>query len=327
LNDARRQASEITDKAKSEAQQIVDDSKVTSAETMAKVNAEAEQVRSDIAAQQEDATKKVGELLKSLEERRVKTEKETQELIEQAKATRKDADSFASFKREESERKASQLLEEAKQRAQAEVEAQRKAAQAELDGLKDHITKLQHREATITSRVDELRNIFSKSFGNFDGFHDETVVNDQDEGQAPSVPVVNAVPAADPLPAPATKAESEDDGVGQPLADPQEEAPQASDDSVAASQPADGLVADDVAADSAGNSEDETSAAVTVRSSANMPTQVLPSPAPSVLPDASDQTGDAPAQAKGVQVEKAVTDQETTVIPPVNDGVTSTDRD
>ena len=311
--------SEITDKAKSEAQQIVDESKVTSAETMAKVNAEAEQVRSDIAAQQEDATKKVSELLKSLEERRVKTEKETQELIDQAKATRKDADSFASFKREESERKASQLLEEAKQRAKDEVEAHRKAAQAELDGLKDHITKLQHREATITSRVDELRNIFSKSFGNFDGFHDEAVVNDQDEGQAPSVPVVNAVPAADPLPAPAQKAEDEDEGVGQPVTDTQEEAAQTSIDPVAASQPADDLVADDAAADSANNSGDDASAAVTVRPSANMPTQVLP--------DASVQSDDAPAQAEDGQAEKAVADQETTVIPPINDDMNPTDRD
>ncbi|MCT6901150.1 MAG: cell division protein, partial [Bifidobacterium sp.] len=248
-------------------------------------------------------------------------------LIEQAKATRKDADSFASFKREESERKASQLLEEAKQRAQAEVEAHRKAAQAELDGLKDHITKLQHREATITSRVDELRNIFSKSFGNFDGFHDEAVVNDQDDGQAPSVPVVNAVPAADPLPVPASKAENEDDGVGQPVTETQEEATQTSVDSVAESQPADDLAADDAAADSVKDAKDDASAAVAVRSSANMPTQVLPSPAPSVLPDASVQADDTPAQAKDGQVEKAVTDQETTVIPPINDDVTPTDRD
>ena len=153
------------------------------------------------------------------------------------------------------------------------------------------------------------------------------MVNDQDEGQAPSVPVVNAVPAADPLPAPAPKAESEDEGVGQPLADSQEEATQTSVDPVTVSQPADDSATDDLAADSTSNSGDEANAAVTIRSSANMPTQVLPSPAPSVLPDASDQTGDTPAQAKGEQVEKAVTDQETTVIPPVNDGMTPTDRD
>ena len=119
---------------------------------------------------------------------------------------------------------------------------------------------------------------------------------------------------------PAPKAESEDDGVGQPVTENQEEATQTSVDSVAESQPADDLAADDAAADSVKDAKDEASAAVAVRSSANMPTQVLPSPAPSVLPDAS-------VQAKDGQVEKAVTDQETTVIPPINDDVTPTDRD
>ena len=82
-----------------------------------------------------------------------------------------------------------------------------------------------------------------------------------------------------------------------------------------------------MAADSASNSEDETSEAATLRSSANMPTQVLPSPAPSVLPDAPSQADDVPAQAKDEQEEKVVTDQETTVIPPVNDDMTPTGRD
>ena len=221
------------------------------------------------------------------------------------------------------------MLEEAKQRAQAEVDAHRKAAQAELDGLKDHIAKLQHREATITSRVDELRNIFSKSFGNFDGFHDEAVVNDQDEGQAPSVPVVNAVPAVDPLPAPASpasaassKAEGEGQAVDQSVADTQKEAAQASVAPVAAGQPA-----DDEVSDSDSNSADEASAAATVRPTASMPTQVLPSPAPSVLPGASVKTDDAPTQAKDGQVQKAVADQETTIIPPISDDATPTDGD
>jgi len=58
-----------------------------------------------------------------------------------------------------------------------------------------------------------------------------------------------------------------------------------------------------------------------------MPTQVLPSPAPSVLPDASGQADDAPVQARDGQPQKAVTDQETTVIPPIKDDVVPTDRD
>ena len=38
---------------------------------MSQVNAEVEQIRTDIAAQQDEATKKVSELLENLEERRV----------------------------------------------------------------------------------------------------------------------------------------------------------------------------------------------------------------------------------------------------------------
>lgn len=73
--------------------------------------------------------------------------------------------------------------------------------QEELDGLNGRIAKLQQREATITARVDELRSIFTKSFGAFavDDDSDDAAASQGDAtdgGQdgGPDVPVVNTVP-------------------------------------------------------------------------------------------------------------------------------------
>ena len=70
---------------------------------MSQVNAEVEQIRHDIAAQQDEATKKVNELLQHLEERRVAAKREADELVGQAKNTRDQADSYAASKREEAD--------------------------------------------------------------------------------------------------------------------------------------------------------------------------------------------------------------------------------
>ena len=63
--------------------------------TMSQVNAEVEQIRHDIAAQQDEATKKVNELLQHLEERRVAAKREADELVRSGQNTRDQADSYA----------------------------------------------------------------------------------------------------------------------------------------------------------------------------------------------------------------------------------------
>ena len=54
------------------------------------------------------------------------------------------------------------------QEATAQVEERRAAAQQELDGMTTRLTQLQHREATITQRVTELRSLFANAFSGFD---------------------------------------------------------------------------------------------------------------------------------------------------------------
>ena len=70
MTDAQRRAAEITDTAKAKAQEITDEAEVHRTKTISQVNAEVEQIRADISAQQEEATKKVNELLTDLNERR-----------------------------------------------------------------------------------------------------------------------------------------------------------------------------------------------------------------------------------------------------------------
>ena len=54
------------------------------------------------------------------------------------------------------------------QEATAQVEERRAAAQQELDGMIARLSQLQHREATITQRVTELRSLFANAFSGFD---------------------------------------------------------------------------------------------------------------------------------------------------------------
>ena len=68
MTEAQRKASEIIDAAKTKGQEITDEAEVKRTSTMSQVNAEVEQIRHDIAAQQDEATKKVNELLQHLEE-------------------------------------------------------------------------------------------------------------------------------------------------------------------------------------------------------------------------------------------------------------------
>ncbi|RFT38906.1 cell division protein, partial [Bifidobacteriaceae bacterium NR003] len=56
----------------------------------------------------------------------------------------------------------------AMQEATAQVEERRAAAQQELDGMTARLSQLQHREATITQRVTELRSLFANAFSGFD---------------------------------------------------------------------------------------------------------------------------------------------------------------
>jgi DNA anti-recombination protein RmuC len=182
---------------------------------MSKVSAEVQQIRADISAQQDEATAKVNELLKHLEERRVQTAKETEDLLGQAKASREEADAYAAEKRAQAEHESAAMLHKAEEQAQALVVERRTAAQEELEGLNGRIAKLQQREATITARVDELRSIFAKSFGAFSLDDDSSQdasrnsSRNEDSGKAgdqeseqghedgPDVPVVNKVPDQD----------------------------------------------------------------------------------------------------------------------------------
>ena len=114
---------------------------------MSQVNAEVEQIRHDIAAQQDEATKKVNELLQHLEERRVAAKREADELVGQAKNTRDQADSYAASKREEADIQAAAIVHKAGEEADAQIEERRAAAQSELDGLSKRIADLQERES------------------------------------------------------------------------------------------------------------------------------------------------------------------------------------
>ena len=91
MTEAQRKASEIIDAAKTKGQEITDEAEVKRTSTMSQVNAEAEQIRHDIAAQQDEATKKVNELLQHLEERRVAAKREADEMVRKAKNPREQA--------------------------------------------------------------------------------------------------------------------------------------------------------------------------------------------------------------------------------------------
>ncbi|MBO7717739.1 MAG: hypothetical protein J6S17_02890, partial [Aeriscardovia sp.] len=60
-----------------------------------------------------------------------------------------------------------QILEKAREDAKNEIEAQRQAAKGEIDNLKSQINQLHATETALTSRVEEIRTMFSKTFGNF----------------------------------------------------------------------------------------------------------------------------------------------------------------
>ena len=158
---------------------------------MSQVNAEVEQIRADIAAQQDEATKKVNELLDHLEERRQAAKQEADELIGQAKTVREDADDYAADKRQAAEAQAAEIVRKAGETAAAQVEERRQAAKAELDELQHHISELQQRESTITQRVSELRAMFSNAFAGFGAF-----AGAPDAG----LPVANAVDGETPRP-------------------------------------------------------------------------------------------------------------------------------
>ena len=155
---------------------------------MSQVNAEVEQIRHDIAAQQDEATKKVNELLANLEERRTAAKQEADELVSQAKNTREEADSYAADKRKEADEQAAEIVRKAGEDADNQIQERRNAAQSELDGLAKRIAELQSREATITQRVSELRAMFAQAFSGFG------LSADNSGDAAASLPVVNPVP-------------------------------------------------------------------------------------------------------------------------------------
>lgn len=134
---------------------------------MSQVNAEVEQIRADIAAQQDEATQKVSELLGHLEERRAQAKEEAEAQIAEAKQIREDADTYAADKRKEADKTAAEIVDKASREAAAQIEERRKAAQTELDGLHKRIGELQSREADITQRVSELRSMFANAFAGF----------------------------------------------------------------------------------------------------------------------------------------------------------------
>lgn len=167
---------------------------------MSQVNAEVEQIRHDIAAQQDEATKKVNELLQHLEERRVAAKREADELVGQAKNTRDQADSYAASKREEADIQAAAIVHKAGEEADAQIEERRAAAQSELDGLSKRIADLQERESVITQRVSELRSMFSQAFSGFAfGGNAAASGQDQEAAAAAALPVVAPVPEVKPV--------------------------------------------------------------------------------------------------------------------------------
>ena len=170
-------------------------------QTMSQVNAEVEQIRADIAAQQDEATKKVQELLQSLEESRKSAKEEAEKEIGQAKQAREEADAYAAEKRESADTEAREIVRKAGEEASKQIEDRRKAAQSELDGLRKRIGELQTREADITQRVSELRSMFANAFAGFGFGIDKhstdtmsvvnTVAGDNDSSDTPQSPADN----------------------------------------------------------------------------------------------------------------------------------------
>lgn len=168
MADAQRKAGEITDAAAAKAQEIADEAQVERTRTLSQVSAEVEQIRNDIAAQQEEATKKVNELISGLKEREHAAQEEADALVARAKTVHQDADNYAAQAHKDADAQAAQIVRKAMQDATAQVEERRAAAQQELDGMTARLTQLQHREAQITQRVTELRSLFANAFSGFD---------------------------------------------------------------------------------------------------------------------------------------------------------------
>ncbi len=169
--------------------EITDEAEVKRTSTMSQVNAEVEQIRHDIAAQQDEATKKVNELLQHSKSV-VEAKREADELVGQAKNSRDQADSYAASKREEADIQAAAIVHKAGEEADAQIEERRAAAQSELDGLSKRIADLQERESVITQRVSELRSMFSQAFSGF-AFGGNAAASGQDqEAAAAALPVV-----------------------------------------------------------------------------------------------------------------------------------------
>ena len=109
--------------------EITDEAEVKRTSTMSQVNAEVEQIRHDIAAQQDEATKKVNELLQHSKSV-VAAKREADELVGQAKNTRDQADLYAASKREEADIQAAAIVHKAGEEADAQIEERRAAAQS-----------------------------------------------------------------------------------------------------------------------------------------------------------------------------------------------------
>ena len=110
-------------------------------------------------------------------------EAESKKILDDAQKTRADADIYAEQKRSQADEAAAKTVQEADQKATRLVAERRAAAQKEIDGLQAQIHNLQEREAAITSRVDELRAIFSQAFGAVGPFAGKAG-QEADEGQA-----------------------------------------------------------------------------------------------------------------------------------------------
>lgn len=162
MTDAQRRASEITDTAKAKAQEITDKAEVHRTKTISQVNAEVEQIRADISAQQDEATKKVNELLAGWNERHENAKKRPVRRADfEAQHTRDEAEAYASDKREAADKQAASILKQATEEADEQINERREAAKNELEGVQQRIADLQTREAQITQRVSELRAMFS----------------------------------------------------------------------------------------------------------------------------------------------------------------------
>ena len=72
-----------------------------------------EQIAPTFPAQQDEATKKVNELLADLNERRETAKKQSDELISEAQHTRDEAEAYASDKREAADKQAASILKQA----------------------------------------------------------------------------------------------------------------------------------------------------------------------------------------------------------------------